>query len=109
MKVAVIGSRSITDFDLDGVIPPEAEQIISGGAPGVDRLAGVYARAHGLPLTVIRPDYARYRRGAPLRRNQQIVDSADLVIAIWDGASRGTASTIDYARRQGREIRVIRI
>ena len=71
MKVAVIGSRSITAYPLEEVIPPETTEIISGGARGVDALAREYALAHGIPLTEILPDYAQYGKGAPLRRNKK--------------------------------------
>ena len=43
MKLLIVGSRSITDFDLQGHIPPETDLIISGGANGVDTLAEQYA------------------------------------------------------------------
>ena len=109
MKVAIIGSRTITDIDLEPLVPREATQIITGGARGVDALARAYAGAHGLPCTELRPDYARYRRGAPLRRNREIVGAADLVIAIWDGVSRGTASVIAECGRTGMPCTVIRI
>lgn len=97
MKIAIIGSRKIGHVDLEELVPAGATEIISGGAGGVDALAEGYASAHGLPLTVFRPDYRRFRKGAPLKRNLQIVDEADEVIAVWDGESRGTKFTIDYA------------
>ena len=108
MKVAVIGSRSIDDIPLERYLPPETTELVSGGARGVDRCAEAYAAAHQLPLTVFRPDYARYRRGAPLRRNRQIVDYSDLVLAFWDGQSPGTRQAIAYCEASGREVRVIR-
>lgn len=97
MKIAIIGSRKIDHVDLEELVPKGATEIISGGAGGVDALAERYALAYGLPLTVFRPDYRRFRKGAPLKRNLQIVDEADEVIAVWDGESRGTKFTIDYA------------
>lgn len=109
MKVAIIGSRTITAVDLEPLVPPGATQIITGGARGVDALARAWAEAHGLPCTELRPDYARYGRGAPLRRNMAIVAAADLVIAIWDGSSRGTASVIAECRRTGTPCTVIQI
>ena len=48
MKLLVVGSRSITDFDLSPHIPPEVDTIISGGAGGVDTLAEEYADRHRL-------------------------------------------------------------
>ena len=108
MKVAVIGSRSIDDIPLERYLPPETTELVSGGARGVDRCAEAYAAAHHLPLTVFRPDYARYRRGAPLRRNRQIVDYSDLVLAFWDGHSPGNRQVIAYCEASGRKVRVIR-
>lgn len=109
MRVAVIGSRSITNYPLEEVIPPGTTEIISGGARGVDALAREYALAHGLAYTELRPDYARYAKGAPLRRNRDIISRADYVPAIWDGESRGTAQSVSMARTMGKEVRVIRI
>lgn len=80
--------------------------IVTGGARGVDMAAEAYARAAGLALTVIRPDYPRYGRGAPLVRNKQIIDLADVVLAFWDGHSRGTAQALAYARKKQKEVRL---
>ena len=80
MKLLVVGSRSITDFDLAPHIPANAEVIISGGAGGVDTLAEQYADRHRLSKWIIRPCYQRYGRAAPLRRNQEMVDMADAEI-----------------------------
>ena len=94
MKVAIIGSRSISEFDRGSVLPADTTEIITGGAQGMDAIAQAYASSAGVPCTVIRPDYRRYGKGAPLRRNEEIIRMADLVIAVWDGASRGTAHVI---------------
>lgn len=106
MKVAVIGSRTITDVPLERYLPENTTELVSGGAKGVDQCAERYAAEHGLPITVFKPDYARYRRGAPLRRNQQIVDYCDCVLAFWDGVSRGTQHTLSYAEKQGKPVQV---
>ena len=108
MKVAIIGSRSITAADLDSLVPPDATEIISGGARGVDALARAWAEERGLPCREIRPDYPRYGRAAPLKRNAGIVREADRVLAIWEGASRGSAAASDECRRTGTPCRVIR-
>ena len=99
MKVAIVGSRRITAYDLSAVIPPETTHIISGGARGVDTLARDYAKTHELPCTIILPDYHRYGQGAPMRRNDEIIALADLVIAIWDGHSHGTRYVIEQCSR----------
>ena len=107
MKVAIIGSRSITSYPLEDVVPSDATEIISGGARGVDQLAREYAARHNLPCTEIRPDYQRYSRSAPLRRNEEIIARADLVIAIWDGSSRGTAHVIEHCKQLRKPLRII--
>ena len=90
MKVAVIGSRGITVPDLTPYLPENTTEIVSGGAKGVDSCAKEYALAHGIPLTEFLPEYSRYGRSAPLKRNFQIIEYADFVLAFWDGQSRGT-------------------
>ena len=107
MKVAVIGSRSVTAYPLADVLPADTTEIISGGARGADTLARQYAVANGIPFTEIRPDYARYGKGAPLRRNTDIIARADLVIALWDGKSTGTAHAIRQCKKLGKPFRLI--
>ena len=108
MKVAVIGSRGITVSDLGQYLPEDVTEIVSGGAKGVDTCAKEYALAHGLRLTEFLPEYSRYGRGAPLKRNLQIIEYADLVLAFWDGSSRGTRHVIDACEKSGRMYRIIR-
>ena len=107
MKLLVVGSRSITDFDLSPYIPEGVDTIISGGANGIDTVAEQYADNHRISKIIIRPQYERYGRGAPLKRNQEMVNMADFVLVIWDGKSRGTKFTIDYARKVGKQVTVI--
>ena len=80
--------------------------MILGGAEGIDRLAERYADEHKLSKLVLYPQYDRYGRAAPLKRNEVMVDLADQVLVIWDGKSRGSQYTIEYAKKQ-RKILVI--
>ena len=114
MKVAVVGSRVVHEEVyalLEKYIPANASEIVSGGAAGVDKLAGEYARRNELKLTEFLPDYDDEnlvdKKRAPLIRNQKIVEHADFVIAFWDGKSRGTAFTLDYAFKQGKPAKVV--
>lgn len=104
MKLLIVGSRTIMDFDLVGHVPTETELIISGGAKGMDTVAERYADAHGIEKLIIRPEYEKYGRAAPIKRNEIMVDMADAVLAVWDGESRGTKYTLGYARRMGKSI-----
>lgn len=80
MKIAVIGSRGLRVSDLGQYLPDGVMEIVSGGAKGVDACAREYALTHGLILTEFLPDYRRYGRAAPLKRNVQIIDYADCVL-----------------------------
>ena len=107
MKLAIIGSRNIQIDDLSPYIPADCDEIISGGARGVDTCAAEYARAHGLKLTEFLPDYQKFGRAAPIVRNRSIVEAADTVIAFWDGSSRGTKSVIDFCQKTSKPCRVV--
>lgn len=106
MRIAIIGSRGLTPENMREHIP-ECDEIVSGGAKGVDTCATEYARANSIHLTEFLPDYEKYGRAAPIRRNEQIVDYADKIIAFWDGCSKGTLSVIRYAEKIGKECNVI--
>lgn len=106
MKVAVIGSRSLEIDHLEDYLPENASEIITGGAQGIDHCAREYALRNQLPLTEFLPEYQKYGRFAPLRRNQQIVDAADYLLAFWDGISHGTKYTIDDAKKKGVKVKI---
>lgn len=108
--VAVIGSRKYTQehhytqlaraLDQLALTMPIAG-LVSGGAVGIDQLAERYAQERGLSCQVILPDYARYGRRGPLERNKIIVAQAQLVLALHDNLSKGTAHALTQARLLG--------
>ena len=95
MRVAIIGSRNITSIDISKYVPEGVTEIVSGGAKGVDTLAKEYAVKQRLKLTEFLPEYSKYGKAAPLKRNITIIEHADLVLAFWDGKSKGTKFVID--------------
>ena len=107
MKWLIVGSRSITDFDLSPYIPRDVDTVISGGAGGIDRLAEQYADLHRLSKYIIRPRYDLYGRAAPIKRNEQMVDMADAVLIIWDGRSKGTQYTLKYTKKKNKPITLV--
>lgn len=106
MKVAIIGSRGLSVTDLGRYLPENTTKIVSGGAKGVDTSAREYALSHGIKLTEFLPEYTKYGRSAPLKRNITIIEYSDIVIAFWDVKSRGTKFVIDNCRKLGVEVRV---
>lgn len=109
MKLLIVGSRSIKDYDLSAHVPSDVELIISGGAEGVDALAEQYADTHRISKMIVRPQYHLYGKAAPILRNQKMVEAADVVLVIWDGQSKGTKSTIQYAKKLQKKLIVVRI
>ena len=101
MSVAVVGSRGLLVHDLGTYLPKDTTQIISGGAIGIDSCAKAYALSNGIQYVEFLPDYKRYGKSAPLKRNHSIVENADLVLAFWDGLSPGTKYTIHLCRQNG--------
>lgn len=107
MRVAVIGSRTLHIENLKDYLPDGTTEIVSGGAKCVDADAKEYATQNQIPITEFLPDYQRYGRGAPLKRNIQIIDYADIVLAVWDGKSRGTKFVIDQCKKKNIPLRII--
>lgn len=109
MKVAVIGSRNITVSNLGEYLPPETTEIVSGGAKGVDSCASEYASEKDIKLTEFLPEYDKFGKAAPLKRNLQIIEYSDLVLAFWDGKSRGTKYVIDHCKKLCVPLNIIHI
>jgi hypothetical protein len=106
MKIAIIGSRNLSVKNLEDYIPENVTEIVSGGAKGIDSDAANYAMEHRLKLKVFLPEYDRYKRAAPLKRNIEIINYADEVIAFWDGKSRGTYFVIDNCKKLNKKITI---
>ena len=98
MKIAIIGSRSITSINIEKYIS-DCTEIVSGGAIGVDSCAAKFALKNNILLTEFLPEYECYGRAAPIIRNKQIVDYADKLLIFWNGTSKGTLSVIKYAKK----------
>ena len=109
MKLLIVGSRGISSFALEKYVPDEVALIISGGAGGVDTLAEEYADKHRISKLILRPEYEKYGKGAPLKRNEVMVDMADAVLVIWDGASRGALYTANYAKKKGKPVTLVTV
>lgn len=106
MKVIIAGSRDITD--LDEVIKAvkssgfEITEVVSGTARGVDKLGEEYAKLNNIPVKAFPADWYNLGKKAGFRRNQEMLEYADALIAVWDGFSRGTQHMIDITHRKGK-------
>ena len=99
MKVAVIGSRGLPLPEIAHLLPENTDEILSGGARGIDAGVKKWASENGVPLREFLPDYEKYGRAAPIRRNAEMLSKADLVLIFWDGKSRGTRFGLDYCKK----------
>ena len=118
MKLAVIGSRSIdSTASLFSALDKYKEEhdvlcLLVGGAKGADDFAARWGRANSVDTIVFRPYYmvdtqANFQVRHFFMRNKQIVDNADMVLAYWDGKSRGTRWGINYAVKRDKEVQVV--
>lgn len=118
MKLAIVGSRTFSDYDLlvetlkSHYLTESGwrfTEIVSGAACGADSLAAEFARINGIKLTEFLPDWDKFGKSAGFKRNVQIVDYADEVLAFQVDNSKGTGHSIELAKRQGKPVKVIQI
>ena len=70
MKIAIIGSRGINAVDF-AEYASDCDEIVSGGAVGIDSCAAEYAKNNGIKLSVFTPEYKLYGKAAPIVRNKK--------------------------------------
>lgn len=111
MRTIIAGSRSVTDPRvLDralrrcGWVPTV---VLSGCAPGADRLGELWANYNYVPIERYPADWnSPARRGAGHVRNVQMAEHAEALIALWDNKSPGTRHMIATAERLGLRLHV---
>lgn len=108
MKVGVVGSRDFTDYTLlcKTLSNYKISLIVSGGARGADTLATKFAEENNIPVKEFIPDWT-IGKHAGFLRNTEIVNESDIIIAFWDGASKGTLDSIKKARKQKKVVIVV--
>ena len=113
IRLAVIGSREgflgdpgtfIEKLIEIEKIKKEDLIIVSGGARGVDSLAEAWADSEGVKKLIFQADWKGKGKGAGYIRNVDIIENSDLVLAIWNGESRGTLHSLILAKRKGLKI-----
>lgn len=112
-RIIIAGGRDFEDYELmkrvcDELIKlPTGVEIISGGARGADKLAERYAKERNIRNKVVKADWDRYGKSAGYKRNLEMASFADVLIAFWDGKSRGTMHMINIAKERGLGVTVI--
>lgn len=113
MKVIIAGGRDFNDFEMlknfcDSVLVNVEKpiSIVSGVAPGADSLGEKYAKLRGYTIVQFPADWDRYGKSAGYRRNSEMAEYGDALIAFWDGKSKGTEHMINLAKARELKIRV---
>lgn len=106
MKIAVIGSRSLVVNNLEKYLPKDVDEIVSGGAIGIDRCAKEYAIRNNITLREFLPEYNKFGRSAPLKRKIEIIEYSDSVLAFGDGHSCGTLFVIKKCKEIKKPIKI---
>lgn len=110
VKVIIAGSRGFDDYnklkyEVDKIIGNKKDvTILSGRARGADRLGERYAKERGIPVIYFPANWDKYGRSAGIIRNTEMAKHADVLIAFWDGESRGTKHMIQTAQKYGLKV-----
>ena len=115
-KVIIAGCRDFDDYELlkekcDDFLQDEKKEdviIISGHASGTDALGERYAQERGFQLETYPADWKAHGRAAGSIRNARMASAANLLIAFWDGKSRGTKNMIETAKNHNLKVVVVR-
>ncbi len=73
--------------------------IISGRAKGADRLGERFAQEHNIPIQRFLADWDTHGKKAGFLRNLEMAKAADILIAFWDGKSRGTQHMMESMQK----------
>ena len=111
MKVLVCGGRDFANKELlwnclDKICEEGGiSEIIHGGAPGADSLAGEYASERGVPEIIFPADWKRFGSFAGRLRNSQMLQEGqpDLILEMPGG--KGTFHMVSISRGAGKKVR----
>jgi len=113
VKVIIAGGRDFKDYGLlcrkaDYYLSRQDEiEIVSGTAKGADKLGERYADERGYKITRFPADWGTFGNSAGYRRNEEMAQYADALIAFWNERSKGTKHMIDLAELYKLKVRVI--
>ena len=113
MKVIIAGSRNFNDYNLlkkscDNLLTQFTNiEIVSGTARGADKLGERYAREKGYDIKQFPANWDKHGKSAGYIRNDEMAQYADMLIAFWDGTSKGTKHMIDLANKRGIKVEIV--
>ena len=113
MKIIIAGSPTFTDYQhLCQVLAPDRHritQVITGGARGADQLGYRWAWKHAVRHQLFRAEWERFGKVAGVRRNHQMAQAGDILLALGDRQSPGPAHLIQCMRALGKPVVVVSV
>ena len=115
-KVIIAGSRGFSNYKLlreqcNKFLREKRKTsniiVVSGNARGADSLGEKYAQDEGFTLEIYPAQWKKFGKRAGYRRNEQMAEVADALIAFWDGSSKGTKHMIDIMNEKNLLVRVV--
>jgi hypothetical protein len=117
MILIIAGSRLIDEVKAYEIITREIEhlgikdqitEIVSGGAQGVDLAGEKYAKNNKIAVKRFLPDWSKGPGAGPMR-NKEMAQYGDELLAIWDGASKGTKNMMDHMYRKKKHVHLVKV
>jgi len=118
LKVIIAGGRDFNNYALLRQVIFEliysklyagyGISIVSGMARGADSLAVEFATCHNIQLYQFPADWNTHGKAAGYIRNREMAQFADVLVAFWDGQSRGTRNMIDEMGKLRKRVHIIR-
>lgn len=87
----------------------EITEVVSGFARGVDLLGELWATRNFITFKRFPADWDRFGKSAGYKRNVEMSEYAEALIAIWDQKSPGTKSMIEIATKRGLKVYIHRV
>jgi hypothetical protein len=108
LKTIIAGSRNAPNQVSEAVKKSgfQVTEVVSDRCRGPDIHGEEWAGDNQIPVKYFPADWDRYGRSAGYRRNAEMADYAEALIALWDGTSRGTKNMIDLAQKRGLKVYV---
>lgn len=112
IKLIVAGGRDFNDKQrmseiLDAWVANYGRtgfSVVSGMARGADLLAWEYCRRNRVKCYEFPADWGQHGKAAGHIRNAEMARFADILIAFWDGESKGTKNMIQVMGREGKPV-----
>lgn len=114
MKLIIAGTRTFDNYKLlkesvlKNVNISDIEEIVSGTAKGADSLGELFAFENDIPVKRFPANWDKYGKSAGYRRNVEMAEYGDTLIAFWDGVSKGTLHMINIAKNKNLKVFVIK-